>query len=248
MSKKPRTPDPPRKVQAPKVRQKQAQKDGFTMPGTNVLIGAGLLLITGLVVVLIVVLSGSKGGADVTKGDVEKVRTAMTAAGCTFTASAADTNTLHMGDPNQKVVYKTFPPSSGVQDATAAIHGNYRNPSDPRQVVHNLEHGGIAVWYGPDISLENRGSLDAFYEDSPNGLVITPLADRYPGITFPKHAPLDGKIALSVWTAKEGQAEAGTVYVAVCPSYDEQAFAAFRDAFRGKGPERLPVSQLTPGS
>ena len=29
---------------------------------------------------------------------------------------------------------------------------------------------------------------------------------------------------------------------------DEKAYAAFRDAFRGQGPERYPVSVLTPGS
>ena len=44
MADKPRTPDPPRKVQAPKVRQKQPTKGGgLSMPSTNVLIGAGLV-------------------------------------------------------------------------------------------------------------------------------------------------------------------------------------------------------------
>jgi hypothetical protein len=245
MAKKPRTPDPPRKVQAPKVRSKQAQKSGFTMPGTNVVIGAGLLAIGVLVVVLFVVLSGSKGGGDVTDNDVKKVTETMMAAGCTFKGSAATGSSRHMGDPNQDVTYKTFPPANGVQNATPAIWGNYRLPADPRQVLHNLEHGGMAVWYGPGISLADRGSLDAFYADDPNGVVITPLADSYPRVTYPKHEPLGSKIALSVWTAKKSGA---TVYVAVCPHYDEKAFTAFRNAFRGKGPERVPLSQETPGS
>ena len=249
MAKKPRTPDPPRKVQAPKVRQKPSTGGGgggFAMPGTNVLMGVGLAAAVVLAIGLIVVLTGSAGaGGDVSAEDAAKVRTAMTAAGCTFTGSAADTNTLHMSDPDQAVVYKTFPPSSGVQNATPAFWGNYRTPADPRQVLHNLEHSGIAVWYGPDISTEDRGSLDAFYEDSPNGIVITPLEDPYPGVTYPKHEPLGGKIALSAWTAKEGSR--GTAYVAICPSYDERAFAAFRDTFRGKGPERAPVSEMKPG-
>lgn len=245
MAKKSRTPDPPRKVQAPKVRHKQAQKSGFTMPGTNVFIGAGLLVIGVLVVVLFVVLSGSKGGGDVTDNDVKKVTAAMTAAGCTFKGSAATGSSLHMGDPNQHVTYKTFPPANGVQNATPAIWGNYRVATDPRQVVHNLEHGGMAVWYGPGISVKDRASLDAFYEASPNGVIITPLADFYPRVTYPKHEPLGGRIGLSVWTAK---ASGATVYVAVCPNYDEKAFTAFRDAFRGKGPERVPLSQETPGS
>jgi hypothetical protein len=245
MAKKPRTPDPPRKVQAPKARHKQAQKSGFTMPGTNAFIGAGLLAIGVLVVVLFVVLSGSKGGGDVTTNDVNKVTAAMTAAGCTFKGSAAVASGQHMADPNQTVTYKTFPPSSGTHNATPAIFGNYRLPADPRQVVHNLEHGSIAIWYGPGVSLKVRGSLDAFYEASPNGIIITPLADSYPGVTYPKHEPLGSKIGLSVWTAK---ASGGTAYVAVCPNYDDKAFTAFRNAFRGKGPERVPLSQETPGS
>ena len=36
--------------------------------------------------------------------------------------------------------------------------------------------------------------------------------------------------------------------VASCPKFDEKAFTAFRDEFRGKGPERFPVSILTPGT
>jgi hypothetical protein len=34
----------------------------------------------------------------------------------------------------------------------------------------------------------------------------------------------------------------------VCPTFDEKAFSAFRDAYRGKGPERYPVDTLTPGA
>ena len=64
MADKPRTPDPPRKVQAPKVRQKQpTQGGGFAMPGTNVLISAGLVGIVALAIALIVVLSGGGGAA-----------------------------------------------------------------------------------------------------------------------------------------------------------------------------------------
>ncbi len=247
MAEKPRAPDPPRKVQAPKVRHKQTQKDGFTMPGTNVLMGVGLAAIVGLVVALLLVLSGSKGGGDVSEQDVKRVTAVMTAAGCTFTASAADGSGRHMSDPDQKVVYKTFPPSSGTHNPTTAIWGNYRNPSDPRQVIHNLEHGGIAIWYGPDITAKDRGGLDGFYDDSPNGVVITPLEDPHSRVSYPKHESLGGKIALTTWTAKADKPDVGTVYVALCPGFDEQAFVAFRDAFRGKGPERFPVSEMTPG-
>jgi len=48
---------------------------------------------------------------------------------------------------------------------------------------------------------------------------------------------LGDKIALTAWT-----------HLASCSTFDESAFKAFRDAYRGKGPERFPVSQLTPGT
>ena len=57
MADKPRTPDPPRKVQAPKVRQKQPTHGGggLSMPSTNTLITAGLVAIVALTILLIFV-------------------------------------------------------------------------------------------------------------------------------------------------------------------------------------------------
>ena len=73
----------------------------------------------------------------------------MAAAGCTFKSAPAAPNQQHMHEPDEHVTYKTFPAASGKHNPMPAIWGNYRTPADPRQVVHNLEHGGIAIWYGP---------------------------------------------------------------------------------------------------
>ena len=248
MAKKVRAPAPPRKVQAPKVRQKQdaGGGGGFAMPSTNVLISVALAALVALVVLAVVMFSsGGSGGGNVTAADVAKVRTAVEAAGGTFVARPADGFGQHMPDPNQRVRYRTFPASNGTHNPTTSIWGNYRNPVDPRQAVHNLEHGGVAIWYGPDISAADRAALDAFYEEDENGLIITPIPDPYPGVTYPKHDKLGSQIALTVWTASEGKP--GTAYIATLPSFDQRAFAAFRDSFRGKGPERFPVSQMLPG-
>jgi hypothetical protein len=218
------------------------------MPSTNVLIGVALAVLVALVVLVVVMFSGGgSGGGNVTTADVARVRAAVTAAGGTFVARPADKAQRHMSDPNQHVRYQTFPAASGVHNPTTSIWGNYRNPVDPRQAVHNLEHGGVAIWYGPDISVAERAALDAFYEEDEHGVIITPIPDPYPGVTYPKHDELGSKIALTVWTAPEGGASNGRVYIATLPKFDERAFAAFRDTFRGKGPERFPVSQLLPG-
>jgi hypothetical protein len=235
-------------VQAPKVRQKQSTPgSGFAMPGTNVLIGAGLVAVVALAIVLLVVLSGSSSAQpNVTDGEVTKVRTAMTAAGCTLDARPAGAQQQHMSDPNQLVRYATFPASSGIHNPTTSIWGNYRLPVDPRQAVHNLEHGGIAIWYGPNISTADREALDRFYEEDENGLIISEIRDPYPRVVYPKHKKLGSDIALTVWTGDSDTGK-GTVYIARCPSFDENAFTAFRDEFRGKGPERFPISRMVPG-
>ncbi len=248
MAKKPRTPDPPRKVQAPKVRARQtATGGGFAMPSTNVLIGVGLVGVVALAIVLIVVLSGSSSSApNVSPADVTAARTALTAAGCTLDSQRASADQQHMSSADQRVTYRTFPASSGIHNPTTSIWGNYRVPVDPRQAVHNLEHGGVAIWYGPNISAADRAALDRFYDEDEFGMIITPIEDTYPGVTYPKHEKLGSKIAMTVWTGNT-ETRGGTVYLATCPRFDEKAFVAFRDAFRGKGPERFPVSQMVPG-
>jgi len=58
------------------------------------------------------------------------------------------------------------------------------------------------------------------------------------------------QIYLTAWTTaiKNGEITEGTNVIATCPRFNEEAFKAFRDEFRGKGPERFPVGQLTPGT
>lgn len=244
MAKKSRTPGPPRKVQAPKPRRETGGL-GVGRPSANVSIGLALVMLVGLVVALVLVLGG-RGGGDVSAADVSKVRSAMEAAGCTFRSAPAGSRG-HMSQEDQRVRYATFPPASGVHHPQPAVWDDYTHPVDPRQAVHNLEHGGVVVWYGPAISPAQRTKIDAFYDESPDGLIVSPLQDPFPGITYPKHEPLGSRIALTAWTAPESDPDKGTVYIAVCPKVDLDAFRAFRDAFRGKGPERIPVSQLRPG-
>ena len=222
------------------------------MPGTNTLLGIGLAALVALAIVLIVLLSGGGGGGDVTTEDVAMARAAVEAAGGTLVEKPAAGEGQHMSSADQRVRYETFPAASGVHNPTTSIWGNYRLPVDPRQAVHNLEHGGIAIWYGPDISTADRAALDALYDEDPNGIIITPIPDPYEGVVYPRHDPLGSKIALTAWTASEIAPEdpsrfKDTIYIATLPRFDEAAITAFKDAFRGKGPERVPVSRMVPG-
>ena len=73
----------------------------------------------------------------------------------------------------------------------------------------------------------------------PNGLIISPLSTN------------KARITLSAWTAPETVSSSGAGelgWLASCPSFDADAFEAFIDEHRYKGPERLTPEQLEPGT
>ena len=45
--------------------------------------------------------------------------------------------------------YSTLPAASGPHWSTPAAWGAYATPQNESQVIHNLEHGGIVIWYDP---------------------------------------------------------------------------------------------------
>ena len=246
MAKKPRTPPPPRRVQAPK--QRHAPRQGLGDARKRLILygaaGAGLV---GLAVVLIVILAGGKNAKS---GNPGTVAATLKAAGCTLATSKAAPSAQHISSFDQSVTYSTYPPVSGRHYYQPAIWGNYTQEVDPRQAVHNEEHGGIDIWVGPDVSEAERQKISDFYDESPNAMLVTPIADTAKDVEYPKHAPPDSKIYLTAWTVeiKNGNLGTGTNVIATCPRFNEKAFRAFRDEFRGKGPERFPVSVLTPGT
>jgi len=247
VAKKPRTPPPPRKVQAPK--QRHAPRQGLSADRTRMILygvaGAGLV---GLAIVLIVVLAGGGGGGGKAVNPAH-VRATLTAAGCTLTTGKATPTAGHSTSLNQPLSYATYPPVSGKHYYIAVIWGNYTEAVDPRQAVHNQEHGGIVIWVGPDVSVAERKQISDFYDESPNAMLVTPIENTTKGVTYPKHAPPDAKVFLTAWTTKQpGGYSDATAAIASCPHFSEQGFAAFRDEFRGKGPERFSVDTLKPGT
>jgi hypothetical protein len=144
-------------------------------------------------------------------------------AGGTFQTSESEGRS-HVENLNAEVEYKTDPPTSGSHYFIPAVWGIYDRPINQLQSVHNLEHGGIVIQYGDDVPEADVRQIEAFYQDDPNGMLVAPL---------PR---LGDQIALTAWT-----------HLAKLPRFDEEAFEAFRDAYRGKGPERFSVEDLQPG-
>jgi hypothetical protein len=185
-------------------------------------------------VVAIVVLTGGDGAGD--------ERPALEAAGCTLQSFPALPNKADHSDVptlETKPKWNSNPPTSGPHYGQTAVWGSYDEPVPLVQTTHNLEHGGVIIHYGPQVPQSEVDAVKAFYADDPNGLIVAPL-------------PTNGnKITLSAWTAPDvstGTRDRGRGWLATCTKFDEDAFAAFLDAHRYKGPERIPPELLTPGA
>ena len=75
--------------------------------------------------------------------------------------------------------YSSTPPTSGCHLDSPADWGPYTSPQNPVQLIHNLEHGGIVIWYQP-------GAVEADEVAALTDFVSTQLrAVRYKFIVSP---------------------------------------------------------------
>jgi hypothetical protein len=230
-------------VQAPKVRTTPREPRGTRT----------ILIAAGVVAVLVAAILGFLllGGGDGNGSDAAVAETIRDAGGELETLQAAPNFMVngrklafrHIpngGDQLPKgFKYNSTPPTSGIHTDGTVIYGIYDQPVPVVSTVHNLEHGAIVIRYGPRVPDGEIQKIRDFYLDDPNGLVVAPM----PG--------LGDTIALSAWTFDQGRQNdrtyEGEGHLAKLKRFDEDAFAAFRDAFRGHGPEPFKVSDLKPG-
>jgi len=257
MPKKAKTPRPPRPVQAPQRRDAR-QRNGNRLAGAGGvprwvwLVG---IAVVAAIVAAVIALTGGSG-----KASAAKVKQTMLAAGCTYedmkplppkTKSYggyhADVPTL---TKSMNGLWNTFPPAAGGHYPLWAVWGFYTQPVNPRQVVHNEEHGAVVIWWGPKVPASTVAKLRAFYNEpipggAGDGMFGTPLVAKINGKS------LGDKIALTSWTGDPTHyyeaGDYGVGHVAICPSFNENAFKTFRDAYRGHGPEGIPLADDEPG-
>jgi hypothetical protein len=241
--KKPRTPPPPRPVQAP------ARRTAKTRPGGDDLglrhrrllyyaAGGGAVVI--VAIVLFVVLGGGS------TANAQAIASAMTKAGCSFKtvdAYVPKGQRTHVNSLTKKLPWNTDPPSNGQLYPEWAVWGFYTDPINPRQVVHNEEHGGVILWWGSQVPSSTVSRLKAFYDEKPTGSFGTP----YP--------TLGSKVAITAWTGDPTEYQQNGYYgqghIGICPSYTDatrNAFEKFRNAYRGHGPEGIPLCDDQPGN
>ncbi len=197
-----------------------------------------LIIIAAAAGVAVVVIAGvalalASGGGD-GPGDA---RPALEAAGCTLETKAALEGVHSITSPDgTSDEWNTDPPTSGPHYEVPVIWGSYTEPVNQAQLVHNLEHGGVAIQYGDEVPAETVQQLESFVADNPRGTVLAPRPS------------LGDQIALGAWvTESANEPEKGTAFLAKCSAFDQEAFDSFLDAYQFRGPERFPSDTLLPG-
>ncbi len=247
MANKPRTPPPP-KQQGPRKRATVQTPGAKARPRSALFAG---VLVGGVVGVALLLFFLNRGGASKTGNQTIKAPTAQfAAAGCTLksvvplppTKGDHVVSPYHQDAPTEtsRVKWNTDPPAAGGHYQLWAIWGFYDQPVNPLRVVHNEEHGGVVIWWGDKVPAATVAKLRSFYDESPIGMLGTP----YPS--------LGAKIALTAWTGDPAtyivKGDHGVGHIAICPRFDAKAFRSFRKAYRGKGPEGVPLSANKPGT
>jgi Protein of unknown function (DUF3105) len=143
---------------------------------TLAVIGIGALIVVGLIAILVFAMLSS--GTSETIGEPQ----------------AMDGRT-HIATGTQGGPYSSTPAASGSHWDTPANWGVYETPQVQEQVIHNLEHGGIVIWYQADqVTADQIAALEA-YTRSWNG------TERYKMLVSPWGGSDFGHpIAIVAWT------------------------------------------------
>lgn len=181
---------------------------GATLPDWRILAIGGVLLVGVILIVLVVMMGGAPnpnagitlpndGGAHVDDGINCRAPDAPCGA-----------------DP-----YSSVPATSGPHwGTTPANWGVYSTPQPESQVIHNLEHGGIVIWYDADALTDAQVDELASYVESQ---VATGIGGRFKFILSPwgGDEDLGGVIAVTAWR-----------HLLVLDAFDMDAVRGFADA------------------
>ena len=231
MANKPKTPTPPRRVQATPQRTVTPAESR----ARYILFGSAALGIVGLIAAVSLWAFAGDGGDGGDGGGTASAVAALNRAGCRLQEFPAMRSREHVETPPK---YSTSPPTSGRHYPAPAPWDVYPEPVEQFRLVHNLEHGGVVIQYGPGAPANDVSRFIAWYRDDPNGIVITPLPT------------LGQRYTLRAWTSPPDPESngVGRAFLATCPRFDRDAFEQFKQAYGFRGPERFPREQLVPGA
>ena len=123
-----------------------------------------------------------------------------------------DLGNMHIEEgTSSPIPYNSTPPTSGPHYGSLARWGVHSEPIPDELVVHNLEDGGVGLWYNcSDGCPELVSQLESVVEDYHEGVLLAP----YPG--------METRIALTAWTRLDQFND-----------FDQERIERFIRAFRG---------------
>jgi Protein of unknown function (DUF3105) len=224
VAKKDRVPTPPKRpVQAPR-----AYKPEHDPRRTRLIfiVLAAVIVIAAAAVGIGFIMSGGDGGGETGAIGDEGVCQLET-----FPALEA----THVQELPDDYEYNSIPATSGFHNSQTAIWNLYDQPVPQINYVHNLEHGGMVIQYGSEVSDADIASLANWYQQDTRGLIVAPLSEEMEE----EDPTLADKIVANAWT-----------HMMKCTAYDESALDEFSDDYRGPqgdGPEKFELDQLQQG-
>jgi len=134
-------------------RRIDAPSSGVALPDWRLLAIGGVLVIGVILIALVLVLGG---------GPNPSLGVQQTDAGNAHVGIGVDCRAAPQSDPNCGTdPYSSLPATSGPHWDPSGIAnwGVYSTAQPETQLIHNLEHGGIVIWYDP--SRLDAGGVDA---------------------------------------------------------------------------------------
>jgi uncharacterized protein DUF3105 len=181
----------------------------------------GRLIALGLVVATVAIVSYALSAGDApgppSKQALEQLRNAAAAARCSVASFPSEGRAHTAG----KVTYRTNPPTSGPHNPAPAPDKAYEVAPPKENYVHSLEHGRIELQYRPGAPAAVRDALRRVYGEFTHHMLL-----------FPNNTGMDYEVAATAWKHRLG-----------CPHFNPrvpEALRRFRDAYRDRGPERVP--------
>ncbi len=124
----------------------------------------------------------------------------------------ADQGNAHLSALTQKHdPYNSDPPTSGPHMENLVRWGYYDQPQPPEYLVHNLEDGGVVVYYKPSVPDAVKDRLKTLQQVRADRIVVVPGS-----------ADQKDEVTLTAWTVLLRQAQ-----------YDDEAARAFAGRYAG---------------